>query len=322
MLKGVEYSIQEVEDMIFSLAQHGFWRRICLSMKYKKQLKNLKDLRTTLEAYSNGRCNGEITGLKVLDPGLSVANGVSIAWHVPDFRVWQEERFDPQFPRSVEMAIEIQAVSWAHGFIESGGRRSLEDLIIDMHKAALIAVQPIASKGYLAWHIYEKGFGEDAIFNEITNLFASSGNAVYTLLGGLPLWHVGLIDDSLKVRYGRPLWTTDKYSKNGNYLRQSTQDTNEARRIHLNLVSHTLVADFYKINLQPMQARFGLSHPELSYFIKEWGLKHNLGGLTGTNGAWDEVVLFKPEHQLKAFLVENLVSKQVTHFNPAKGLSI
>lgn len=322
VLKGIGYAVKEFESAVDDLSNSGWLKRAYLHFKYQKYLKKIKDIKNYCEDYQGGRCKGEAKGLEVLDPGSSIKLGTSIVSHVPDFLIWRTEKIHPQFPRCVDIAIEIKAAMWARKFIEMKGHEPLENLIISINEAASMAVQPIATKGYLAWHIYEKGFDEQSIFNEITDLFNSSGNAVYTLLAGLPLWHVGYIDGSLNVRFGRPIWTTDSYVKSGNYFGQSTQVTGAARRLHLNLIAHTLVADFYNIDLQPMQAKFGLLHPELAYFLKEWGVKNGLGGLTGTNGGWDEVVLFNPELQLEAFMVEDLVTKQVTHFNPARRLSI
>lgn len=319
--KGIDYAIQEVETTISDLSKLIWFKRITKTLKHKKYLDQLNSIKSDFESYRNGRSNGESKGLAVLDHG-SIKNGISIVGHVPDFDVWRKELFSPQFPNSVDLAIAAQATSWVYRFIGTGGTEPVDTLIKDMHDAATRVVHPIFAKGYLAWNIHEKALDENAILNEITRLFTASGNGAYTLLAGLPLWHVGYIDYSLKVRYGRPLWATDNINKIGSYTRQSVQDKGEARRLHLHLVKHTAVADFYLINLQPMQLRFSLDHSELAYFLKEWGLLNGLGGITGTNGGWDEVVLFKPEHQLEASLVEDLLTNHSTHFNPPKALSI
>ncbi|GAB5342978.1 MULTISPECIES: hypothetical protein [Pseudomonas] len=309
--KGLNFAEEEIQSRVDD-SKPGLkviWDRF----KARAILKKLQGLSDRCELNSEG----ERRALALLDETGKVTKGISIVSHVPDFLAWLSDKYVPQFPEIVIAEIKRVATKWAHEFFDSKGKISIDVMIREMDIASRNVVAPIVKKGYMAWRVHEQNIDVSLITQQIEALYQRSGAVTLTRPPGTRLWHVGAIDHSLKISFGRPLWTTDSILKTHSYVGQTLQNGQPGYRLRLRLISSVTLADFNGVLLGSLSSHVNNDHRILAYCLKEWAAG-KFDGLQGTNGGPDEVVLFAPETQAEVVKINGIS----TIFTPAKKFNI
>lgn len=267
---------------------------------------------------------GELKVIDVLDASSNISKGISVVAHVDNYITWVHERPIPSFPKIVDERIKGVASRFARRLISHDQKATVEGFIRVLHDEASKAVGHVCSKGYLAWQAYELDERDSGIIqktiDQIEHLYLAGGGPVKTVARGTQLWHVGNIDESLKIRFGRPLWTTDNHAKINSYENQALQAGIPAFRLHLHLTAYLYAADFTGIKIKHLAVN-GVTHGILAYCLKEWA-NGRFSGVVGTNGGADEVVLLSPESQVEVWQIDHIQKSTSSKLFPARRLEI